>query len=231
MATENAVMDIEALASGQFEHAKVSIVIPQTALPAGQTGTITGFTIENFSIQGSASWEGKAIGENSMLDGVANTLGMAGNSVGLTNVGQVSTTSRASTVRRWTSSEPAQFPINFVLVAYKDDIDVRRDVSKLLRCVYPLGNAGEGFGVGVGMRAPMGYIAKAGEDDTAENTATLKIGRWFRADGLLIEDVVAEFSKEVTPQGNPLYANVTATFIPYRMLYADDVTNLFYGEG
>ncbi len=229
MATENAVMDIEALATGQFEHAKVSIVIPQAAIPEGEKGTIIGFTIENFSIQGSASWEGKAIGENARLDSAINTVGMVANSMG-GSFGQVSTTSRASTVRNWTSSEPAQFPVNFVLVAYKDDIDVRKDVSKLLRCVYPLGNGAEIAGFGFAMKAPMGYVAKGKEGQEAENTATLRIGKWFQADGLLIDDVVAEFSKEVTPMGNPLYANVTATFSPYRMLYADDVTNLFYGQ-
>ncbi len=224
MATTNELMDIEALASGQFEHARGSIVIPKTALPEGELGTITGFTIENFSIQGSASWEGKAIGENARLDSGINTGVGFVNSVAGTNLGQVSTTSRASTVRNWTSSEPAQFPVNFMLVAYKDGIDVRKDVSKLLRCVYPLGNALEAFGFGGGMRSPMGYVAKVKEGDHAENTATLRIGKWFQADGLLIDDVVAEFSKEVTEQGNPLYANVTATFSPYRKLYADDVS-------
>lgn len=230
MATKNEVLDIEALATGQFENAKVSIVIPQGALPAGERGTITGFTIENFSIQGSASWEGKQIGENATLDNLANTLGMAANTLTGTNFGQVSTTSRASTVRRWTSSEPAQFPVNFLIVAYDEGIDVRKDVSKLLRCVYPLGDLEQINGVGVGMKSPMGYVAKA-DEAVAENTATLKIGKWFRADGLLIDDVVAEFSKETLPNGNPLYANVTATFSPFRMLYADDVSAMFMQTG
>ncbi|MDK1290211.1 hypothetical protein [Pseudoalteromonas umbrosa] len=233
MTTENNTLDIEALASGQFGNAKVSIVLPEAAVASGDIGTIVGFTTENFTIQGSATWEGKETGESSTLNDVISGLSGIINSFGASIPGG-STTSRASTVRHWTSSEPQQFPVSFVLLAYNDRIDVRKDVSKLLRCLYPTGSGGEFsiFGVefGIGMKSPMGYIPKFGENTPSENTATLKIGKWFEADGLLIDDVAAEMSKEVTPSGNPLYANVTVTFSSYRMLYADDITNLFYGN-
>ena len=49
-----------------------------------------------------------------------------------------------------------------------------------------------------------------------ETTFALEIGNWFAANNLLIQDVNMTFSKEITPDGNPLILYMTVTFRPYR---------------
>jgi len=221
MSADNEILDIEALVKGTAGHSRLQIVIPTTILKDGESGLISGFTTQGFSLTGSASWEGKAIGNG--LDNAMNTATSVLNSLGA-NLEQGSTTSRPSTNRRWVSSEPAAFTADFMIVAYRQGIDVRKDVGKLFRCVYPSGD----MIAGIGMRAPMGYQPST---FSAKNTATLKIGKWFKADGLLVDDVTAEFSREVTQDGFPLYASVTVLLSPWRTLFGDDMVGFLDGSG
>jgi hypothetical protein len=221
MATDNESIDIEALVSGREGHSRLQLAIPKSVLKEGESGVVSGFTSQGFSLTGSASWEGKPVGTSG--DGAMNMITTGLNSMG-TSIAQGSMTTRAATVRRWVSSEPAAFQIEFILVAYRQGMDIRKDVGKLFRCVYPDGSGLLGFG----MMAPMGYTPSAG---SAQNTATLKVGKWFRADGLLVDDVSAEFSREVTQDGYPLYANVSVSLSPWRMLYGDDMVGFLDGSG
>jgi hypothetical protein len=74
-----------------------------------------------------------------------------------------------------------------------------------------------------GVGAPCNYGLQP--DPTASNSAfmpkpettfALEIGNWFSANNLLIQDVNMTFSKEITPDGNPLILYMTVTFRPYR---------------
>lgn len=216
----NSTIDIEALASGQFENAKVRI-----RLPAGAGGgVVSGFTQDPFSIAGAASFEGKQVGHYDQFDGILNAVGMLANTAGA-GISNFTTLSRPATNRRWTSSDPVQFPVNFMLVAYKEGIDVRQDAAKLFRCVYPAGGVSESFDVA--MLAPMGYAYEINKHNG--NTITLQIGKWFKADGLLMDNVQVTFSREVVSNGTPLYAEVSLTLSPWRMVYADDIAGYITG--
>lgn len=196
-------------------------------LPGSVGGTqVVGFTQENFSIAGAASFEGKQVGHFDQFDGALATASMGLNSLMGTEIGNFTTLSRPATNRRWTSSDPVQFPVNFMLVAYRKGMDIRQQAAALFRCVYPNGSVGEAAGFDVAMKAPMGYTY---EIDQAVNTISLKIGQWFEADELLMDDVMVEFSKEVIHNGTPLYANVSVTLSPWRMVYADDIVGYIGG--
>jgi len=216
----NDSIDLDQLINGS-ENAKVRVRLPEGA----GGGVVSGFTQENFSIAGAASFEGKQVGHFDQFDGVAGAAAMVGNSLGA-DIGNFTSLSRPATNRRWTSSDPVQFPINFMLISYRDGMDIRKDAAKLFRCVYPAGSATDAVGFDVAMMAPMGYKYSINE---AQNTVTLQVGKWFEADGLLVDDVMVEFSREITQNGSPLYANVSLTLSPWRMVYADDIVGYIGG--
>lgn len=199
----------------QNPNAKIIIQLP------GSVGgeQVVGFTQENFSIAGAASFEGKQVGHFDQFDGLLGTGTMIANQFGA-QMENFTTLSRPATNRRWTSSDPVQFPVNFMLIAYREGMDIRQQAAALFRCVYPNGSVSEAAGFDVAMKAPMDYRYDIGQ---AYNTISLKVGQWFEADELLMDDVMVEFSKEVIRNGSPLYANVSATLSPWRMVYADDI--------
>lgn len=216
------ILDLEQLMNNP--NAKIRIALPSGA----GGGVVSGFTQENFSIAGAASFEGKQVGQFDQFDKVGNLGSMIYNSATGGSIENFTTLSRPATNRRWTSSDPVQFPVNFTIVAYRENIDVRQDAARLFRCVYPNGSVEEILGFDVAMRAPMGYNYTI---NTATNTISLSIGQWFEADGLLMDDVMVEFSKEVIASGAPLYANVSVTLSPWRMSYADDIEGYLTGGG
>ncbi|TMP46318.1 hypothetical protein CWB96_00355 [Pseudoalteromonas citrea] len=204
-------LNIEALATGQVPHARVLIGTPK--------GTVSGFTTESVTLSGASQWEGKEAGHLEQLDEVARLAHSIGSVAGMTT-SQMSLTSMASTRKHWLTSESPSIPLNFLIVAYKSGIDVRKKVATLLSTVYPAGSAASIAGVDLFLKAPNNY--KFTGLNSASGLLSLKIGNWFDAQGLLMEDVSATFSKEITQDGTPLYAEISCTFTPWKLLTAED---------
>lgn len=82
----------------------------------------------------------------------------------------------------------------------------------------------------IGQVAPFGFglVMDNGQLlPKANTTCSLKIGKWFRAMGLVIDSVNPTFSREVTPDGFPLYARCSVTLSPYRMITAQEMMDYF----
>lgn len=208
-------LDLEALESGQVPDAKLYIVTPNDS--------ITGFLTEAVTVAGAAQWEGKQPGHLESADEISRTAHSALSLFGMAP-SQMSMTSIASTRKHWLSSESPSIPINFLIVAYKDGMDVRQKVAALLKTVYPSGPAASIAGVDLFLSAPNNY--KFTGLDSASGLISLKIGRWFQAKNLLMEDVSATFSKQVTQNGYPLYAEVSCTLTPWKLLTADEAIEM-----
>lgn len=58
-------------------------------------------------------------------------------------------------------------------------------------------------------------------------TFALRIGEWFEASQLLIENVNVRFSKEISPNGTPLLLYLDVTFRPYRNITFSEFSKYF----
>lgn len=131
--------------------------------------------------------------------------------------------SPAQTLLAWTGSQKPQFNIPLTFVALDSADDPRDKVKMLYQTVYPT------FGGKIGklnvksiMQAPLGYTGQPGK-----GTITVQIGKWFRAPNQLMVSVDFKFSKEVTRNGFPLYAEGSISFQPYRDIEYSEVEQYF----
>lgn len=75
------------------------------------------------------------------------------------------------------------------------------------------------------LQAPGGY--NFGENFTAVGTWTLEVGRYFRANNLLLQSAPFSFSKEHTSDGTPLFAKGNISLKPYRQISRDEFKSWF----
>lgn len=132
--------------------------------------------------------------------------------------GQVRTVQ--STIANWTGSDKFKLPLVLDFVAYREDIDVRKQVKDLLTCVYPIIPNDALFW----MTAPNKY------DTTQDSLISVNIGRWFATPPIfLMDSCTFNFSREVLPNGKPLFARGSVNLVAYR-LFGADVINSFFVE-
>lgn len=82
--------------------------------------------------------------------------------------------------------------------------------------------------------APCNYGLQVNEDVDGSafkpkpyTTFALRIGNWFEANQLLIDDVSISFSKETSPDGTPLILYMDVTFRPYRNITFKEFSKYF----
>lgn len=215
------LLDIEAIA--QNENFKVTFVLPKC-------GTVQGFLRSEFTVAGATEY-GDPFASQYLEKG--NQLVAVGGQIldkGFSAMGKDSKFSSyrlgnlEDTMASWTKSPKPQFSVSMIFVTIKPEDNITASVTTLLKSVYPT-RALKGFG----LAAPMGYHAPGGKQNPLkiEGTATVQIGKWFRAYGQLIKTVTPIFSKEVTKIGKPLYAAVDVSFEPWRLVTNEEVMEFF----
>lgn len=132
------------------------------------------------------------------------------------------------TILRWSGGGRPTFPISLMFIETKNgERSVRENVQRMYSTVFPQ----EGNAIGSGKisartyGAPLGYIGTALEKSVG--LISLKIGKWFLATGLVASGVNFTFSKEVTPDGGPLFATGDITLESYRIMTNDEVQKFF----
>ncbi|QJT70938.1 hypothetical protein GR7B_00140 [Vibrio phage vB_VcorM_GR7B] len=184
--------------------------------------TVTGYLEQDFEVGGSAVYDNPF---EQFLDDKSAKLQQAaaiGNQFGMTDMSSFQLKSRLNTISLWTGSERPTFNIPFTLVRKRaTDQPVTAVTSQLTSYLYPIAESGlEGL-----LSAPGGYATAEG--GSATGTWTLKIGRWFRATGLILLNASFTHSKAVTTDDSPLYATGTVSMQPYRMISASEFRNYF----
>ncbi len=145
-----------------------------------------------------------------------------------------------STLKSYTGSSIPSFMVNFVLVNLQENDNCVDDVTKLHAAVLPRKAATYTY------LNPLEYsgindatdFSNASNDKIAllENNKTLPLGgpgtlhvafsKYFYGFGLVCRDINYQFSDEHTANG-PLYATVSMTFEPKRMITIDEFRNYF----
>ena len=127
----------------------------------------------------------------------------------------------AQSISVWTGSERPSFNIPMMFIATRRDQDIREDVKKLLKTVYPtFSDAGT-------ILPPLGYGSSLGVEGalpTAKNTCTIFIGQWFKASQQIMRSVEFSFSPEVHSNNTPLYAIGSIKFEPFRTVSYEEVS-------
>lgn len=205
---------------------RTTITLPQNM------GVVSGFCDGPFAFQGKAEW--KPMADVSQAEDAAAALyavgaGFAGQATGQAHA-QLSFKQVRATEMRYSGTPSPVFQIKLILPSY--DANARRspidDVRLLMACVFPRYTDTEA--AGAQLEAPLGYtVTYAGnqQNDAPVNTVTIRRGKFFRADGMLIQSVSSSFSQEVMEDGYPLYVEANIEFIPWRTPEYDTAMNWF----
>lgn len=190
-----------------------------TGLPRG---TVVGFLQEGFgfragNVYGNA-FESEAQNKvGDLLNKVAPVLGAS----------QIRLLSFDQTTESWTGPHKPSFSIKTTFIATKPTDDMTEPVKALMQTVFPT------KGVGSIIQAPMNYgpqLNIGGKKNLAlsiQGTVALKIGTWFQAFGLIVENVHPKFSSQVIANGKPLYVEVDIELKPYRVISYDEFLGYF----
>jgi len=129
------------------------------------------------------------------------------------------------TINSWIGSSRPVFSVPLMFVAIRPGDDVRDSVKALARAVSP---TIVGSGYTQRYRAPLGYAPTFGRSEiSARGTIALEIGRWFRANQLVMRESNFSFSTITTPAGLPLWAEGSVTLEPFQAVTIDDVMGYF----
>ena len=98
-----------------------------------------------------------------------------------------------------------------------------------------LGNMVSNMLTNIGQAAPLYYGLQMNTSEAGQvykplegTTYTLRIGNWFSASDLLISSISpVVYSKEVTPDGTPLFCTMNVTFRPYKMISYKEFESYF----
>jgi len=137
-------------------------------------------------------------------------------------------TSYMSTVAHWQATPRPSYPIDFTVVSYKPSIDVRTVYRDLMKAVLPVPESGWM------VTPPAGYkVSRLETQGNAkyipQGTLDLRIGNWFYQRGLIMTSLSGTFSREVVPNGSPLYLEVNLSLTPYRMVDLADMDAALQG--
>jgi len=230
---KNKNLDLLKLISDERATAKIVI--------EGEREVIAGFYIgDTFNVGGSTSWESpfeNILGASRALTNMWNSimfaiskatqLPIARELLGVKRgVSQAFVGNPEVTTAFWQGPSRPTFDITLLFIALKKNQDVRNDVLRLMRCVYPEQWRAGGW-LGVAWVAPLGYTGIA-----EQGTVTLQIGRWFRATNLLVSKADASFSRvTITGIGTPLCATVSLSLTPHQVIDINTLKGYFIGAG
>lgn len=133
------------------------------------------------------------------------------------------------TINSWTGSKRPSFNLTFLLIKARSNDNVMDDsVFFMSRNLPDAEIAGAKFTLSAAassdfkLKAPNGYNPFEGK-----GMISVQIGKWFIANNLNLLSADFEFSKEVTEDGNPLYAQGKISFEPYRMITREEFIQFF----
>lgn len=135
------------------------------------------------------------------------------------------------TILSWTGSQKPFFSLQLTFIAIRPTDDVTIPVKKIMSAVLPEDKVGSIF-----IGAPLSYgpkISLRGAKPSLNATGTLivQLGKWFRAPGQVTRSAVPTFSQQTISNGKPLYAIVSVTFEPYRMISRAEFERYFVSLG
>jgi hypothetical protein len=245
----NSQLDISKLTGN--ENAKIIILLPASngtnPTDSGNAkDSVVSYVHQGFSFGVAASWGDMGYNVlskySSVLNAAGGALNYASSSVNLDASAvfkQRLYISIYNTIATYNGTQKPSFTIPMVFIAVKPDDDVRVNIYRLLKGVFPshetVGSKDSPitlippFGYDIGKKATSGGTDWGDTKGGIVGTCSVKIGKWFKASKLIIRSVDPQFSKETTPKGWPLTAVVTVGFEAAYLWTMDELKTLFPG--
>jgi hypothetical protein len=150
-----------------------------------------------------------------------------------------------STQSAWMGSEPLRITLPFYLFSMNSKSNITEKANRFRYLSVPYQIAGSEFRVithggykptiipgdntWITGSTVKGSVGGVDNDTTQGNIGfiTIKIGDQCILTKMLLEDVQIESSQIQVADGNPLYVKVVATFKSHRVLYSQDIKNMF----
>lgn len=212
------------------EYAKIEIFDEAVAwAPAGATKrmSVIGIVSSDLVVSGGNNFTSpmEDIGAVNQIMTMANMASSVMSVLQKGQQGQLASLAKSQTNLFYSGSKKPSFRFEMVLLTTDSSKQRINDtIIHLMQSVYPTFKAGSGQQLLV---APFGYQPYNNKGGEALGTVGVKIGKWFYARGLVITDVQATLSKEVTYNGQPLFAKVEVTAEPYRALAHSEFAKFF----
>lgn len=188
---------------------------------SGGSGSIVGFITDDMEVSGEASFNTPFETTMDKQSTQLNVITTAANSWFGLKMPQMQLKSRAQTVNMWVSSKRPSWTFTFIYVALREGESVINNVKFLIGACYPeVGSSMRSL-----MSAPNNYAVDLG--GSPSGTFLLEYSSWFKAPELVLTNASASMSKEITPDGEPLYAKVSVTLEPYKMISSEDFRGYF----
>lgn len=158
---------------------------------------------------------------------LASVVGIAGAiKRGLNAANQAASQSKVTDVESrliWEGSEKPQFQIDYTFynTSWEYSETTKGALSQALtlqKTVLPSKGAPAKNRPGVFFRSPLGYKPKTGGNKVAQGTLTLSIGKWFRANDLVVRSTNFTPSKQVLKNGHPVLVKGTITLEPSELI-------------
>lgn len=197
------------------------------------TVRISGPDGSGFSLKGLIESETSFTMSNQYTDGLEEAAGQA-SATGIMNAAanvfgksQSLIKNISQTISQWSGTSKPQLPVTITLINTSSKSDIVGKVKKLMILQAP----------SVGMMSishPTDYSGElisgglsSSSSVKVKGTWIVEIGRWLRVDRLILLDANAVFSKEITVDGQPLYARVQLTFQPCILPDKDVIAGYF----
>lgn len=223
---ENTFLNLDEISKNPNNKVKIFLGIND-----GKNPTVEGFITSNTRLSGGNSYNTPL--DNSFTDSLsslASNASQSANNLGVTNNAQFILKSQVQTVLQWSGSERFSFNVEVLFLSWKiKERNVLRPVKRLLEAVSPLSTGIAGVDalslLNLQTIAPLGYTALNVKGvPVGIGLSSVSIGKWFKADQLVIKNVDLDVSKETLKDGTPLYCTATVHFETFKMLSALEVT-------
>lgn len=217
-------------------------------ITAGSPGTdgflnVTGYALNDLAL--SSSNEFASLFGSEALNQLAQKLDLAKSSAAALGIGDsnraalnsIIVRTKEQTVYNWSGSTRPTITVNLLFVRVRESDNIIENALKLYRATLPVDvsrtriqptekpDSKKRAGV-TQIEAPLGYKSGlAGEGTTG--TISIQIGTWFKANNLVARTCDFTYSKEVTPDGAPLYAQGSITLEPYSVITLSDYNDYF----
>jgi hypothetical protein len=224
MANEKLILDLEAIADNPSNI--VDIYVGGFAF-----NSVKGFNVSDFRFGGGNDYNTPL--DNDLLSNIS--AAASSNNTGVSTTTNFIIKSQLQTVLQWTGSDRFGFTVDLLFLSWKrNDKKVLTPIKQLLAAVNPVstGKAGidlTGLSLGLDLQtiAPLNYTTYSNKSTLgipiSIGTSSIKVGKWFAADQLVIKKVDFTVSKEFFDDGKPLYATASIQMETFKMLSAFEV--------
>ena len=224
-------------------------------MTTGKSGTVT-FTLPNANGEGNAPpITGLLMGDTSSIKLSNKWQAVLPSIDAITLASQIIDSSAdamawlRSTQSAWMGSEPLRLTIPFYLFSMDASSNITKQVNYFQALMSPWQNGNSEFSVKIhggykpevftgqwtaGNTAGSGSVGIPQSNVAIDNNLrvnqgliTIQVGNQFRLKNMLLEDLMFDQSVVQVSDGNPLYIKVTASFKSFRVLFSQEIVNMF----